>query len=125
MRDQPSPNNFTNQGGQIWCNITHFGNQIIIKPLPVLREVHHSLGKHLNINQVDCRQVLSCKRGKKMNTRFDKFACNIKMSILPIDAFPASTISLALSSSPSMSVKAGIMSSDNFDLSSISFTTRA
>lgn len=44
---------------------------------------------------------------------------------LPIDALPASTISLALSSSPSMSVKAGTMSSVNFDLSSISFTTRA
>lgn len=61
--------------------------------------------------------------------------CNIKIVFnfdmqyekvkLPIDALPASTISLALSSSPSMSVKAGTMSSVNFDLSSISFTTRA
>uniref|UniRef100_A0A2P2MGI3 Uncharacterized protein n=1 Tax=Rhizophora mucronata TaxID=61149 RepID=A0A2P2MGI3_RHIMU len=45
MRNQTCPNNFTDQRGQIGCNVIHFSNQIFMEFLPILSKVHHSLSK--------------------------------------------------------------------------------
>ena len=62
MRNQTSPNHFTNQGSQIGSNIIHFSNKIFMELLPVLGEVHYPLSKLLDINQVYGGQVLPWKR---------------------------------------------------------------
>lgn len=65
-------------------------------------------------------------RAEKVNRRNEHpFHDLRKYNIIPMDAFAASTISFALSSSPTISVSAEILSSDNWDLSSTNFATLA
>ena len=70
MWNQTSTNNFPNQRGQIWCNIIHFSNQVIIQVLPVLRQIHYPLCKLLDIDQINWRQILTWKKSTERRVEY-------------------------------------------------------
>ena len=57
MGDQTGTDHLTNQGRQVGGNVVHLGDQVLVQLLSVVGKVNNTLGKVLNVDHVNLRDV--------------------------------------------------------------------
>src|SRR6202012_4402140 len=55
--DQTGTDHLTDQGGQVGGNVVHLGDEVLVELLAVVGKVNDALGKVLNVDHIDLRDV--------------------------------------------------------------------